>query len=38
MGVVDVKALAERTGSSQRVKMRELEQLLAIRHQLEKEI
>ena len=40
MGVVDrdVKALAERAGSSQRVKMRELEELLAIRDQLEKEI
>ena len=40
MGVVDrdVKALAERAGSSQRAKMRELEELLAIRDQLEKEI
>ena len=40
MGVVarDVKALAERAGSSQRIKMRELEELLAIRDQLEKEI
>ena len=40
MGVVDrdVKALTERAGSSQRAKMRELEELLAIRDQLEKEI
>ena len=38
IGVVDVKTLAERAGSSQRAKMRELEQLLAIRDQLEKEI
>ena len=38
MGVVDrdVKALAERAGSSQRAKMGELEELLAIRGQLEK--
>ena len=36
MGVVNVKALAERVGSSQRAKMRELEELLAIRDQLEK--
>ena len=38
MGVVDVKALAERAGSSQRAKMRELEELLAIRDRLEREI
>ena len=38
MGVVDVKALAERARSSQGAKMRELEELLAIRDQLEKEI
>ena len=40
MGVVaeDVKALAERAGGSQRAKMRELEELLAIRDQLDKEI
>ena len=44
MGVVyrDVKALAERAGSSQSVKMRELKELLAIREKirdkLEKEI
>ena len=40
MGVVDrdVKASAERAGSSQRAKMRELEKLLAIRNQLDKEI
>ena len=40
MGVVDrdVKAFAERAGSSQRAKMRELEELLAIRDQLEKKI
>ena len=35
-GVVGVKALVERAGSSQRAKMRELEELLAIRDQLEK--
>ena len=37
MGVAerDVKALAEIAGSSQRAKMRELEELLAIRDQLE---
>ena len=34
----DVKALAERAGSSQRAKMRELEELLATRDPLEKEI
>ena len=34
----DVKALAERAGSSQRAIMRELEELLAMRDQLEKEI
>ena len=40
MGVVDrdVKALAERAGSSQRANMRELKELLAIRNRLEKEI
>ena len=38
MSVVDVKALTERAGSSQRAKMRELEKLLAIRNQLEKYI
>ena len=38
MCVVDVRALAERAGSSQQAKMRELEELLAIRDQLEKEI
>ena len=40
MGVVDrdVKALAERARSSQRAKMRELEELLGIRDQLKKEI
>ena len=37
-GVVDVKALAERAESSQRAKMRELEELLAKRDQLEEEI
>ena len=37
-GVVNVKTLAERAGSSQLAKMRELEELLAIRDQLEKEI
>ena len=36
MGVVDVNALAERGKSSQRAKIRELEELLAIRDQLEK--
>ena len=38
MGVVDrdVKSLVERAGSSRRAKMRELEELLAIRDQLEK--
>ena len=38
MGVVDrdVKALAERAGSSQSAKIRELEELLAIRDKLEK--
>ena len=36
MGVVGVQALAERAGSSQRAKMRELEELFAIRDQLEK--
>ena len=36
MGVVDVKALAERAGSSQRAKMRELEELLARTDQPEK--
>ena len=35
MGVVDVEALAERAGSSQWAKMRELEELLARRDQLE---
>ena len=38
MGVVDVKALAERAGSSQRATMRVLEELLARRDQLEQEI
>ena len=38
MSVVDVKALAARARSSQLAKMRELEELLAIRDQLEKEI
>ena len=38
LGVVNVKALSERAGSSQRAKVRELEELLAIRDQLEKEI
>ena len=40
MGVVhrNEEELAERAGSSQRAKMRELEKLLAIRNQLEKEI
>ena len=38
MGVVDVKALAEKAGSSQRANMREMEELLAIRDQLEKKI
>ena len=38
MGVVNVKALAEKAGSSQRANMRELEELLAIRDQLAKEI
>ena len=38
MGVVGVKTLAERAVSSQRAKMRELEDLLAIRDQLEKEV
>ena len=40
MGFVyrDVEALAERAGSSQRAKMRELEQLLAMRNQLEIEM
>ena len=38
MGVVNVKALAERAGSSQRAKMRELEELLARRDQLETEV
>ena len=37
IGGVDMKALAERAGSSQRVMMQELEELLAIRDQLEKE-
>ena len=36
MGVLDAKALAERAGSSQRAEMRELEELLAKRDQLEK--
>ena len=36
VGVVNVKALAKRAGSSQRAKMRELEELLEIRDQLEK--
>ena len=36
--VMNVKPLAERAGSSQRAKMRELEELLAIRDQLEREI
>ena len=36
MGVVDVKALAEGAGSSRSAKMRELEELLARRDQLEK--
>ena len=35
---MDVKALTARAGSSQRAKMRELEELLAIRDQLEKQI
>ena len=38
MGVGDVKALAERAGSSQRAKMLELEALLAKSDQLEKEV
>ena len=38
MGDVDVKALAARARSSKLAKMRELEELLAIRDQLEKEI
>ena len=38
MGVVNVKELAERAASSQRAKVRELEELLAIRDQLEREI
>ena len=39
IGVVNMKALAERARSSQRAKMRELEEeLLVIRDQLEKEI
>ena len=38
MGVVDVKASAERAGSCQRAKMRELDGLLARRDKLEKEI
>ena len=38
MGVVVVKASAERAGSSQRAKMRELEKMLARRDQLENEI
>ena len=38
MAVVDVKVLAARARSSQRAKMRELEELLAKRDQLEKEI
>ena len=38
MAVVDVKVLAARAGSSQRAKMRELEELLAKRDQLDKEI
>ena len=37
-GGVDVKALAERAGSSQRAKLRELEELLARKDQLEKQI
>ena len=36
MGSVDVKALAGRAWSSHRAKMRELEELLARRDQLEK--
>ena len=36
MGIVNVKSLAERAGSSQRAKMQELEELLAIGDQLEK--
>ena len=36
MGVVNVKALAERARSFQRAKMRELEELLEIRDQLDK--
>ena len=36
LGGVDVKALAERAGSSQRAKIRELEELLARRDRLEK--
>ena len=36
MAVVKLKALAERAGSSQRAKMRELEELLEIPNQLEK--
>ena len=38
MGVKDVDGLAERAGSSQRAKMRELEELLAIRDKLREEI
>ena len=38
MGVVGVKALAKRAESPQRVKMRELEKLLAMRNKLEEEI
>ena len=36
MGAADVKKLAERAGSSQEAKMRELEEPLAMRDQLEK--
>ena len=36
MGVENVKVLAERARSSQRAKMRELEELLAVRDKLEK--
>ena len=38
MGVADVKAVADRARSSHRARMRELEELLAIRDQLEEEI
>ena len=38
MGVMGVNALAERAGSSQGAKMRQLEELLARRDQLDKKI